>query len=172
MRSLYIPLVASLLSLGLSLASANPQLSPYTLHEKRHRLPSGWARSHKHHAAAVIPLRFGLSQSNLDNIDEFLNEVSHPESPNYGQHWTPARIAETFAPSQATVDVVLSWLLDNGFEGHRVKVTPSRGWVELNATVEEAERLLLAEYHVYQHESGSNHIGIFFCFPFFLILFC
>jgi tripeptidyl-peptidase-1 len=30
--------------------------------------------------------------------------------------------------------------------------------LEVNATVEEAERLLKSEYHVYEHESGKEHV--------------
>ena len=34
-----------------------------------------------------------------------------------------------------------------------------QSWIKLNATVEEAEKLLNAEYHVYKHVSGKEHVG-------------
>jgi tripeptidyl-peptidase-1 len=148
----------TLLSLGF-LVVAEPQLSPYILHEKRTHIPAGWSHVRKHDPFAVLPLRFALSQSNIHNLEDFLNDISHPDSPNYGNHWTPSQIAKTFAPNDETVDAVWGWLSGSGFAANRLRVTPTKGWIEVNATVEEAERLLQAEYHVYAHGSGKEHIG-------------
>ena len=87
-------------------------------------------------------------------------DVSHPESPNYGKHWPAEKIAETFAPSKDTIDAVRGWLHSAGFAAERLKLSASRGWIEINATVTEVERLLDADYHVYGHASGSEHIGM------------
>jgi tripeptidyl-peptidase I len=143
----------------LLLATAKPLLWPYTIHEKRHHLPPGWSLVRRHDSSSILPLRFGLTQSNLHKLDEFLNDVAHPDSPNYSNHWSPERVAETFAPSIETVGAVRSWLADNGFDRSRVRVAPTRLWIQVNATVEEAERLLRAEYYVYRHDSGKEHIG-------------
>src|ERR1700722_3455154 len=134
-------------------------ISPYNNHEKRSAVPSGWSHLRKHHASNVLPLRFALSQSNIDNIGEYLNDVAHPDSPNYSNHWTPGKIASTFAPSLDTIDTVRNWLLASGFSSDQVKLTATKGWIEVNATVNEAEKLLLAQYHVYKHESGKEHVG-------------
>lgn len=32
------------------------------------------------------------------NPTELLEEVSHPDSATYGQHWTPEEVADMFAP--------------------------------------------------------------------------
>jgi tripeptidyl-peptidase I len=56
------------------------------VHERRERLPARWKRSAKLHGDSYLPMRIGLTQSNLDRADEFLMDVSHPESPNYGKH--------------------------------------------------------------------------------------
>lgn len=45
----------------------------------------------------------------------------------------------------------------------RVHVSKTKGWVMLNATVAEAEALLATEYHVFEHDSGKEHVGMFFC---------
>jgi len=139
--------------------AAKPSLSPYVLHEKRDHVPTGWSHNRKHHPAAVLPLRFALTQPNIHNVGDYLDEVSHPDSPNYGKHWSPAKVAETFAPSPETIDAVRSWLLTHGFARERIAVTPTRLWIELNATVEEAENLLRAEYNVYRHETGAEHVA-------------
>ena len=86
-------------------------------------------------------------------------DVSHPESPNYGKHWSADKIAETFAPAKTSIDAVRSWLHSAGFAAERVRLSASKGWIEVNATVNEVERLLDADYHVYSHETGTEHIG-------------
>jgi tripeptidyl-peptidase I len=156
MRSLLLPLLS--LSL-IGFAIAGPHLSPYILHEKRRHVPPGWSHSHRVSQLGVLPLRLGLTQSNIDSIEDYLLDVSAPDSPNYGKHWSPAKVAETFAPSRDTIDTVRNWLIDNGIARERLRLTPSRGWIEVNVTIEEAERLLLAEYNVYKHESGAEHVG-------------
>jgi tripeptidyl-peptidase-1 len=122
----------------------------------------------RHAPDAILPLRFGLTQPNVDmnTLEELLNEVSHPESPQYGKHWTPARVAPHFAPSDEAVHVVTSWITGNGFAKERIRVGKTKGWVMLNATVAETEMLLSTEYHVYADESsGMEHIGVS-SFPF------
>lgn len=135
----------------------------YVVHEKRNSLPPGWShgRKRKLDSTSTFPLRVNLKQSNTAQLSEFLNDVSHPESPNYGKHWTPERVASTFAPSNETVQVVRRWLTgpEGNIGGHRIKLAPSRGWIELNVTVEEAERLLNTEYHLYTHKTGVRHVA-------------
>jgi tripeptidyl-peptidase-1 len=76
-------------------------------------------------------------------------------------HWTPARVAEHFAPTDETVHAVTSWITESGFAKERVRVSQSKGWVVLNASVAETEALLNTEYHIYVHEStGKKHIGM------------
>jgi len=92
-------------------------------------------------------------------MEEFLMDVSHPESPNYGKHWSAEKVADMFAPSKESVEAVRAWLHSSGFHPERVKLSPGRNWVDVNATTAEVEALLEAEYHVYSHEFGGEHIG-------------
>ncbi|KAH0829078.1 putative tripeptidyl-peptidase I [Lanmaoa asiatica] len=156
MRSFLLPFV--LLSLGL-VASSDPILSRWALHERRSHIPSGWNLARRYDASAVIPLRFALAQSNIENLEEYLWDVSHPSSPNYGKHWSADRVASTFAPSRQSVDVVRDWLLESGIEAHRIKLSASGGWLEFKATTREAEDLLHASYNVYGHETGVQHVA-------------
>jgi tripeptidyl-peptidase-1 len=158
MRSFLLPFLPVILGLAAS-AIADPTISPWKLHEKRSHIPAGWSRARKHDPSASIPLRFALAQSNIHDIEALLYDVSHPDSPNYGKHWSPAQIANKFAPSTESIDTVRAWLIESGVEPHRVKLSPTKGWLEVTSTVEEAENLLNAEYHVYDHETGTRHIG-------------
>ncbi|KAJ7637005.1 subtilisin-like protein [Roridomyces roridus] len=152
----------TLFSLVLAATAVAQTISPSVLHAKRSHLPAGWSRVRRHTPDAVLPLRFGLVQPNvgMSTLEELLNDVSHPESPNYGMHWTPARVADHFAPSDEAVDAVTAWLADSGLGKERLRVSRNKGWVMVNATVAETESLLHTEYHVYVHElSGKEHIA-------------
>ncbi|KAL4071280.1 peptidase S8/S53 domain-containing protein [Scleroderma yunnanense] len=153
------PLV-SFVTLSLSLiAFAEPNLSPYVVHEKRDAIPSGWSLARRHDASSTFPLRFALKQKNIENVGDFLLDVSDPDSPNYGKHWTAAEIARKFAPTSGTVDAVHAWLLESGIEAHRIALSPSKGWINVYVSVEEAERLMNTEYNVYKHASGIEHVA-------------
>ncbi|KDQ54112.1 hypothetical protein JAAARDRAFT_60885 [Jaapia argillacea MUCL 33604] len=154
-------ILAFLSAVGIAAASpsSSPLLSPHVVHERRGHTPAGWNRARKHDSGAVLPLRIGLTQSNMDKLEEFLMEVSDPESSKFGGHWSAGQVAKTFAPSKETVETVYEWLTSSGFDASRIRVTPTKTWIEVNATVEEAERLLKTEYHVFEHGTGKEHVA-------------
>ncbi len=76
--------VCSLLAAAIAALTANTKR--HVVHERRERLPAHWKRSAKLHGDSNLPMRIALTQSNLDRADEFLMDVAHPESPNYGKH--------------------------------------------------------------------------------------
>ncbi|KAF8800106.1 subtilisin-like protein [Phlegmacium glaucopus] len=133
--------------------------SPYVLHEKRSYVPYGWSLLRRQNASHIIPLRFGLKQSNMDKLEQFLNDVSHPDSPNYGKHWSAGQVAKTFAPSQGAFDTVQTWLINGGIDLNRLKGSRTKAWIQVNTTIEEAERLLQTQYSLYIHDSGRKHIA-------------
>lgn len=152
---LFSPVFLALLSLAVSV-----QASPYVLHEKRSHLPGGWTVSRRHDATEHLPLRFGLRQSNMDQLDALLMDIADPQSPNYGAHWAPEKVATTFAPSKASVDAVRTWLLAEGVPAANMKIAPGKGWIQANVTVAHAERLLRTTYNVYTHAGGEQHVGM------------
>lgn len=145
-----------------TLVSAVPsrsRRSDLVLHEKRAVEPLDWEITRRLEPTAVLPMRFGLQQSNLDKIEEMLLSVSHPLSPSYGKHFSPQDIVDTFAPSGETIRQVTEWLEEEGIARERMRLSTSQGWIEVNATVAEVEALIDAEYHVYTHPSGAEQIG-------------
>ncbi|KAJ3487644.1 hypothetical protein NLI96_g3409 [Meripilus lineatus] len=147
-----IPLIA------VSVAIPSPRTN-YVLHEKRAMEPRGWVKSRRLEGDQILPMRFGLSQNNLHKIEEMLLAVSHPDSAQYGKHYTPAEVVDTFAPSKETISTVVSWLTESGFSPDRLRLTASKGWIEVNATTAEVEDLLDTEYHVYTHPSGVEQLS-------------
>ena len=79
------------------LAVASPT-GQRTVLEKRQDVNGEWARSGRAQHNQKIPLRFALAQSNLDKGDEWLMDVAHPSSPNYGKHWTLDQVRDAFQP--------------------------------------------------------------------------
>ena len=108
----------------------------------------------------VVSIKFALAQANLHNLDAYLLDISDPSSPNYGQHWTPSEVAEMFKPSQGTIDAVRNWLLEEGIPPHRIELVRGGDAIQLNATVEEVERMLEVEYYaLHDHDSGDVRVG-------------
>ena len=149
-----------LLTLGALVASAIATPSyTHVLHEKRDALPFGWEKHKRLPSHEVLPMRIALKQSNIDKAEEFLMEVSHPNSPKYGQHWSAKKVAETFAPSRESFDAVIVWLKSSGISPERISRSQSMGWLTFDATVGEAENLLKTEFFVHKHNTGKPHVG-------------
>ena len=104
-------------------------------------------------------MRIALNQPNLHKADEFLMDVSHPDSPNFGKHWTAKQVAETFAPSKQSVEAVIEWLQSSGIPTEQIAKTQSMGWLTFDATVGQAEDLLKTEFFRHEHMTGKPHIG-------------
>lgn len=147
LKSLYISI-----SLG-SGVFANPT-SRHILHERR--LPDKlWKRQHKLPSDTVVPMRIGLAQQNLHLASTFLNDMSDPDSLNYGKHWTPKQVGETFSASDETWRAIEEWLVQNNI--HATRHTHLRNnWLAVNVTAKEAEELLRTEYFVHRHEESGH----------------
>ena len=156
MTYLKLSLFAALLGVALAAPSRR---SPHVLHETRAFEPLDWFSVGRLDSNKVLPMRFGLAQQNLHRVEEMLMAVSHPESPSYGKHYTPADVVDTFAPSDETINAVTNWLIESGFAPNRLRLSANKGWISLEATTSEVEDLLKAEYHVYSHASGDQQFG-------------
>lgn len=84
---------------------------------------------------------------------------SHPASKNYGKHWTSEEVINRFAPQHTTVEAVKTWLTDFGIDANRITHSDNKIWFAFDATVNEADRLLAAEYHDFEHASGFITLG-------------
>lgn len=64
-----------------------------------------------------------------------------------------------FAPSHETSNAVLQWLEANGIHPSRTEHSKGRNWIQFDATVAEAEKLLHTEYHAFEHEDGGFRLA-------------
>ena len=139
-----------------ALAVALPGPASHVLHEERDAAPARWMKRNRVPPRAILPVRIGLVQSNIDNAHEHLMDVSHPESSNYGKHWTSEEVVEFFKPSDETVDAVRNWLVDSGIDRKTITHSDNKAWFAFHATAQKMESLLRTEYHEYEdmHTGG------------------
>jgi tripeptidyl-peptidase-1 len=142
-----------------ALLATSTQRANYVIHEGRTSKPIGWVKSHKAGADDIILLRIGMKQQNLHMLEDLLMDVAHPRSPKYGQHWTPKKVVDFFAPGESTFYSIRTWLNASGIAEDEVRRSLNKAWIELNVSVVMAELLLDTEYHVYEHTSGVKQIG-------------
>ncbi|KAL6720032.1 Tripeptidyl-peptidase sed1 [Lecanora helva] len=144
-------------------ALAAPAPSPafnHVLHEKRAFAPHAWEKRERVDPEQLLPVRIGLTQSNLDKGPGLLDEISDPASPRYAQHYTAEEIHDLFAPHKKTVEAVNEWLTTSGIEGGRVSQSVNKQWLQFDASVAEVESLVKTEYHHYAHyATGKTNIG-------------
>lgn len=160
-----------------AIAAALPTSTNHVLHEKRSG-SSSWSPKQgvKPDGRIKLPVRIGLTESNLHLGDEILMRTSDPASEHYGKHMTSEQvrryptsmcttwlkvqqIAELFAPAQGSIDSVHSWLVNSGVESSRITLSRGRNWLNFDASIAEVESLLRTEYKVYTHASGQDHIA-------------
>lgn len=173
---------------GLTCAAPNGQRpdGPYIVHEKRDYAPGGWVKRSRVPASFRVPVRIALKQSGIEALDAHLMRVADPDSPAFGQvsekgargsasmiddaqhpnpplacqHWDPARVASTFAPSHDSLRAVTDWLAASGISLNRLSQSTSRGWLNFDASAVEAEQLLKTDFFVYEHApSGELTVG-------------
>ena len=126
------------------------------VHEKRDDL-SSFNRSRLDHNA-IIPMRIALRQNNLDMGYDGLMDISDPDSINYGKHWTLQQVHEFFQPHEASEGVVIEWLRDSGIDTTDISRYHNKGWLAIDLSVAEVERLLSTKY--YEHDVlGTTHLG-------------
>ncbi|KAF4237496.1 hypothetical protein CNMCM8980_006955 [Aspergillus fumigatiaffinis] len=139
---------------------ASPTPNDYVVHERRAVLPRSWTEEERLDKASVLPMRIGLTQSNLDRGHDLLMEVSDPRSSRYGQHLSVEEVHDLFAPSQETVDNVRAWLESEGISASRISQSFNKQFLQFDASAAEVERLLNTEYYLYQHAgTGRSHIA-------------
>ncbi|EFW98614.1 alkaline serine protease [Grosmannia clavigera kw1407] len=149
---------------GLSLASPVRRRevpSTHQLHERHaEHWSSAWTKRSKVSSGKVLPMRIGLTQSNLGAGHDRLMEISTPGSALYGKHMSAEEVADFFAPAPSAVSAVHEWLTGHGIAAERIGQSANKQWLQFDATVEEAEDLLLAEFFMWEHtETGAHDIS-------------
>lgn len=140
-------------------AHALPSSFPKVTHERRDVVQGQWTKISRAEVGAPLTLRIGLKQRNLERADEFMDAISNPSSETYGQHWSPQKVAEMFAPSDEAITETEEWLLSEGVTSEQISKTSGRNWIKVSTTIGKAESLLGATYNVYENEDGVQLVA-------------
>src|SRR6266511_676875 len=99
-------------------------------------------------ATAGIGFRVYLGWNNSSAAEALAKAVSDPHSSSYGHYLTPAQFHQQFAPSQAQVGQVQSWLRGQGFS---VNYTPGNNhYVSAEGTVAQASAAFGTSFGLYK----------------------
>ena len=135
-------------------------LASHVVHERRNSNRLTWRKRSRMDPVSQLPIRIALTQQNLHLAEDHLMNVSDPSSLHFSKHWTPAQVAQKFAPSRETVHSIVTWLNQSGIAMHRLHRSHCGGWLSFNASVHEAEQLLRTRYHLYERRTtGDLHAG-------------
>src|SRR5438094_1948829 len=116
-----------------------------------------WAKSANFKAAAnpsdSIGFRVYLGWTNPTAVEGLAKAVSDPRSSSYGKYLTSQQFRQQFAPSQAQVGAVQSWLRGQGF---KVDYTPQNNhYVEAEGTVAQAQAAFDTSFGMYSVEGQT-----------------
>ena len=146
-------------SAGLVASRAIPE--SHVVHERRDISYSKWTKRDRVQPHVRVPVRIGLKQNPeaFEKAQDWLNDVSHPASEKYGQHWTQDEIIEAFQPAQDSVDAVLEWISSvGGIAKHKITHTQNKAWLAFDASIEDMERLVQTEFHEHRHEASGRAV--------------
>ncbi|KAK3936734.1 alkaline serine protease [Diplogelasinospora grovesii] len=150
-----------LTSQSIKLAKKRDVPASHTLHERA--MPhwsNTWTKTEKLPSDALLPMRIGLKQSNLDIGHNMLMDISDPTSRNFGKHLSPEEVIESFSPPEHSVQIVTDWVASAGIAKERVSQSANKQWIQFDADAAEVEDLLLADFYVFEHLStGTKNVA-------------
>jgi subtilase family serine protease len=111
----------------------------------------GWAKKGNLVGAAdptgTVGFRVYLGWNDEAGAEALAKAVSDPGSSSYGRYLTPSEFRRRFAPTQAQVGAVQSWLRSQGF---KVNYTPANNhYVSAEGTVAQAQAAFGAQFGMY-----------------------
>ncbi|KAK0625146.1 alkaline serine protease [Bombardia bombarda] len=133
----------------------------HILHERG--LPSwskSWEKKERVPSTAVLPMRIGLKQSNLDAGHDMLMDISDPASPNFGNHLSSQEVISMFAPPEDSVQIVTDWVVASGIAAKRISQSSNKQWIQFDAAAAEVENLLFTDYYIFEHiATGTKNVA-------------
>lgn len=142
---------ASLMSVSVSAGSVSME-SEATLETLG--VPLGWQQQGRAPAGQLLEMVFAVKQTNLQQLEATLLDVSDPDSPRYGQHLSNAEVHDLVAPSAACKATVAEFL--QGTDA--VEASPNGDFVVASLSVADAEQLLEAEYVTLHHAASQTTV--------------
>lgn len=144
------------LCLQASRAISLPAASQRIVVEDLSHAPHGWITLGPAGADQIIRLSIALEAYGHDHLEENLLQISDPAHPRYGQHLSRDEASALIRPRQEAVESVRRWLSSANVPERQVH---HRGhFVDATVTVQDAERLLAANYSIFERD-GRKVVG-------------
>ena len=90
------------------------------------------------------------------SIDQFLNELQSPSSPNFQRWLTPEQFADRFGLSKDDMAKASDWLRAEGLTVH--DLARGRNWITFSGTAQKVGRAFRTEFHHYRVD-GKTHFA-------------
>jgi pseudomonalisin len=103
-----------------------------------------------------LTIRVGLQVQSKNALLSYVKALSSPQSPLYGQFLTPQQFAAKYAPTQAQVQQVVSYLKQAGFSN--IVVEPNNLLISADGTAQIAEAAFNTKLEQFS-QSGENVFG-------------
>lgn len=102
----------------------------------------------------TLQLSIGLPLRNQAALENLIQQVSNPKSPNYGHYLTPAQFADTFGPTEADYQKVIAFAQANHLEITRKH--PNRVVLSVRGKASDVEAAFHVELHTFQHPTENR----------------
>ena len=90
---------------------------------------------------------FAVQQKNIDELTNILYDISDPDSPNYGQHWSKDEVTE-FTSNPEGRDAIVSYLSTNG--ASVVSETRAGEYITARAPIRVWEKMFNTEFFAFR----------------------
>jgi subtilase family serine protease len=98
---------------------------------------------------------FAVKLKNVDQLEATLYDVSNPDSPNYGKHWSREEIGNLVRNEEGSRKL-RDYLTKEGVK--TTKCTPYDELITADAPISTWERLFHAEFHEFIHEDWEGQV--------------
>jgi len=120
-------------------------------------IPSQWKIMSPPNPSNYIKLWVALREKNLDELENFVLDVSDPHSENYGQHLTLDELSEWIAADDKAVNGVVEWLHTEQID--EIYVSRTKNFISFETSIENAESLIGCKFSKFaQLEAPTEYI--------------
>ena len=153
------PLAVVIASVAISFSLVTHAQQATASQTLRGHVPSAIARFHLHPLYNLpetnqLRLAISLPLRNQQALDELLQQIYDPRSPNYHHYLTPAQFTAQFGPSEQDYDAVIQFIGSNGLAVTRTH--PDRMLVDVTGSVGAIQKAFHTTLRVYQHPAENR----------------
>jgi subtilase family serine protease len=104
-------------------------------------------------ASMMLYLDIGLPERNTAQLDKYIQEISDPSSPEYGQSLTPTQFADMYGPTPSDYEGLTKFIEAQGFTD--VMTYDNRLLLDFGGTVAQVEKTFCVTMNYYLRPDGT-----------------